>query len=131
MYSIDDLSDKTVNVAIRILGGEKPSDIKMQPIGFASPKYDWREMQRWGISENNLPPGSAILFREPGMWERYSWQLSLIACVILIQGGLIGGLLPRTASPPSRRSRIPPTPGGACTPQPLFGRRRTDDLDRA
>jgi signal transduction histidine kinase len=93
MYSIDDLSDKTVNAAIRILGGEKPSDIKMQPIGFASPKYDWREMQRWGISKNNLPPGSAILFREPGMWERYSWQLSLIACVILIQGGLIGGLL--------------------------------------
>jgi signal transduction histidine kinase len=27
------------------------------------------------------------------MWERYSWQLSLIASVILIQGGLIGGLL--------------------------------------
>jgi signal transduction histidine kinase len=92
MYSIDDSSDKTVNATIRILGGEKPSDIKMRPIGFASPKYDWREMQRWGISENNLPPGSEILFREPG-WERYSWQLSLIACVILIQGGLIGGLL--------------------------------------
>jgi signal transduction histidine kinase len=93
MHSIDDSSDKTVNATIRILGGETPSDIKTKPIGFASPKYDWREMQRWGISENNLPPGSEILFREPGMWERYSWQLSLIACVILIQGGLIGGLL--------------------------------------
>jgi signal transduction histidine kinase len=93
MHSIDDSSDKTVNATIRILGGETPSDIKTKPIGFASPKFDWREMQRWGISENNLPPGSEILFREPGLWERYSWQLSLIACVILIQGGLIGGLL--------------------------------------
>ena len=50
-------------------------------------------MQRWGINERNLPPGSNVLFREPGIWEKYSWQLSLIACVILIQGGLIGGLL--------------------------------------
>ncbi|MBR1232656.1 HAMP domain-containing sensor histidine kinase [Bradyrhizobium sp. AUGA SZCCT0182] len=93
MHSINESSERTVNAAIRILGGGKPADIKVQPIGFASPKYDWREMQRWGISESNLPPGSEILFREPGIWERYSWQLSLIACVILIQGGLIGGLL--------------------------------------
>ena len=93
MHSIDDSSSKTVNAAIRILGGERPADIKVQPIGFASPKYDWREMQRWGIRESNLPPGSEILFREPGIWEKYSWQLSLIACVILIQGGLIGGML--------------------------------------
>ena len=50
-------------------------------------------MQRWGISESNLPPGSQVLFREPGIWERYGWQLALIAGVILIQGGLISGLL--------------------------------------
>ena len=93
MHSIDETSRKTANAAIRILGGEKPGDIKVQPIGFASPKYDWREMQRWGISKRNLPPGSEVLFREPPTWEKYSWQLSLIAIVILIQGGLIGGLL--------------------------------------
>jgi len=43
MHSIDETSRKTANAAIRILGGEKPGDIKVQPIGFASPKYDWRE----------------------------------------------------------------------------------------
>ena len=37
----------------------------------------------------------------------------------------------RTASSPSRRSRIAPTPHRACTPQPVFGCRRTDNLDRA
>ena len=30
---------------------------------FASPKFDWRQMQRWGISESSLPPGSKIYFR--------------------------------------------------------------------
>jgi signal transduction histidine kinase len=93
MHSIDESSRKTANATIRILGGEQPGNIKVQPIGFASPKYDWREMQRWGINKSNLPPGSEVLFREPGIWERFGWQLALIASVILIQGGLIGGLL--------------------------------------
>ena len=50
-------------------------------------------MQRWGISESNLPRGSKVLFREPSIWERYSWQLALIGSVILVQGVLISGLL--------------------------------------
>jgi signal transduction histidine kinase len=93
MHSIAESSRETANATIRILGDEKPGNIKVQPIGFASPRYDWREMQRWGISESNLPPGSEVLFREPRIWERYAWQLALIACVILVQGVLISGLL--------------------------------------
>jgi signal transduction histidine kinase len=93
MHSIAESSRKTVDATIGILGGEKPGNIKIEPIGFASPKYDWREMQRWGISERNLPPGSAVLFREPSTWEKYSWQIALIASVILVQGMLIGLLL--------------------------------------
>ncbi len=93
MHSIAETSKQTVDAAIRILGGEKPGNIKIEPIGFAAPKYDWREMQRWGISESNLPPGSEILFREPDLWQRYRWQIALIAAVILIQAGLISGLL--------------------------------------
>jgi signal transduction histidine kinase len=93
MHSIAESSRKTVDATIGILGGEKPGNIKIEPIGFASPKYDWREMQRWGISERNLPPASAVLFREPSIWEKYSWQMALIASVILVQGMLIGLLL--------------------------------------
>jgi hypothetical protein len=86
MHSIAATSSKTVEVAIRILGGEKAGNIKIAPIGFASPKYDWRELQRWGISESNPPPGSEVLFREPGIWQKYWWQMALIASVILVQG---------------------------------------------
>ena len=50
-------------------------------------------MQRWGISESNLPPGSTVYFREPTVWERYSWQIALITAVILVQAGLISVLL--------------------------------------
>ncbi|MET3995684.1 signal transduction histidine kinase [Bradyrhizobium sp. JR7.2] len=93
MHSVAETSSKTVSAAILVLGGEKPTRIKYEPIGFGPPKYDWRELQRWGISETSLPPGSEILFRESTVWDRYRWQMLLITAVILIQAGFIGGLL--------------------------------------
>lgn len=93
MHSISESSKATVSVALRIFAGERPADIKIEPIGFAAPRYDWREMQRWGISESDLPTGSEVLFREQGLWERYRWQMAMIAAAFLVQGGLISGLL--------------------------------------
>ncbi|MGY3037725.1 signal transduction histidine kinase [Bradyrhizobium sp. USDA 4354] len=93
MHSIPELGRKTADAALRILGGEKPANVNIEPIAYAAPKYDWRELERWGISESNLPQGSEVLFRDPSIWEKYRWQLALIAAVILIQAGLISGLL--------------------------------------
>jgi signal transduction histidine kinase len=83
----------TAAVAVRMLGGEKADGIKVPPIEFSAPKYDWRQLQRWQISESRLPPGSEILFREPTTWERYPWQIALISAVFLIQAGFISILL--------------------------------------
>ncbi|WP_454624880.1 sensor histidine kinase [Bradyrhizobium cenepequi] len=93
MYSVVGVSRLTAAVAVRILGGEKPSNVRTSPVGFSSPKFDWREMQRWGVSESNLPPDSEVLFRESTFWERYRWQVILISCVILVQAAFISGLL--------------------------------------
>ena len=59
----------------------------------AEPKFDWRQLQRWGISENLLPPNSRIYFRQPSVWQRYRWQIILITVTILAQAMLIQGLL--------------------------------------
>ena len=93
LLSVLEVSRQTAAVAVRILGGEKAGDIEVSPVGFASPKFDWREMQRWGISESRLPPGSEILFREPTAWEKYQWQIALTAIALLFQTALIVGLL--------------------------------------
>jgi signal transduction histidine kinase len=93
MFSVMESSAITANVANRILSGERAGDIKTQPIKFAAPRFDWRQMQRWGISEGLLPPGSTVDFRSPPLWQAYRAQIALTAAVILLQGGLIGGLL--------------------------------------
>ena len=88
-----DTGRQTAAAAIRILNGEKPGEIRPPPVQFASPMFDWREMQRWGISESRLPPLSKIYFRDLTLWEQYLWQIVFVASVILIQAVLIVGLL--------------------------------------
>ena len=93
MFSVMESSAVTANVANRILSGERAGDIKTRPIEFAAPRFDWRQLQRFGISESNLPPGSTVYFREPTISERYSWQIASVVAVLLIQAGLITALL--------------------------------------
>ncbi|WP_025035475.1 ATP-binding protein [Bradyrhizobium sp. DOA9] len=93
MHVIAETTSRTVSAAIGLLGGAKPASINYEPIAFAAPRYDWRELQRWGISESRLPKGSTILFREPSIWQRYRWQMLMILAVFLVQAGLISGLL--------------------------------------
>src|SRR5499427_7179609 len=79
--------------ALRILDGEKASDIPItNSEEILRPVFDWRELQRWGISENRLPAGSEIRFRSPTAWEQYRWEIMLISAVLVLQSLLIGGL---------------------------------------
>ena len=89
MHSIEEGSEVAAAVAVRILNGEKAGDIKTPPTRYASPKYDWGQMQRFGISESDLPPGSTVLFKPPSPWETYRWSILTVCAVLLLQGGLI------------------------------------------
>jgi C4-dicarboxylate-specific signal transduction histidine kinase len=93
MLSARVLSKEAGAAAVRILGGKKPDGIKIEPSGFAAPKYDWRELQRWGINESRLPPGSVIYFGEPTAWNKYRSQILWVCAVVLMQAALITGLL--------------------------------------
>jgi signal transduction histidine kinase len=93
MHSVLSLSRDTVAVVVRILGGEKAGDIKIAARGYAPPIFDWRQLQRWGISERNLPPGSEVRFRRPGMWEEYRWQVMTALAIVLVQSAMIAWLL--------------------------------------
>jgi signal transduction histidine kinase len=75
-----------------ILRGKKAQDIPIQ----SSPgvyMFDWRQLQRWGLSEKKLPAGSVVLFHEPTLWERAKWILLTGLLVILALGSLTVYLL--------------------------------------
>jgi signal transduction histidine kinase len=93
MHSLQEGSAVAAAAAIRILNGEKAGDIKTPPTRFKPPRFDWRQMQRWGIVERNLPAGSEVFFREPTMWQRYFWEMVSISTVVVLQALLIAALL--------------------------------------
>jgi signal transduction histidine kinase len=55
--------------------------------------FDWRQMQRWGISESSLPPGSEIQFRDLTVWGQYRVQILAVLVALLFQAGLICWLI--------------------------------------
>ena len=93
MFSPAEGARPTAAAAVRLLGGEK--GIKAPLVGFAAPKYDWRQLKRWRISESLLPHGSVVVNREPTVWDTYRWQLVTIIITLLLQGALILLLLER------------------------------------
>jgi nitrogen-specific signal transduction histidine kinase/GAF domain-containing protein len=60
-------------LALRVLAGAKPAAIPFAR-GAGALQFDARQLRRWGLPEERLPPGSTVLFPEPSFWARYRTQ---------------------------------------------------------
>ncbi|MBF0508786.1 MAG: response regulator [Deltaproteobacteria bacterium] len=54
---------------------------------------NWRQLNRWGISESNLPKGSIVVNRPPSLWTDYREYVIGAIAFLLIQSSLIVLLL--------------------------------------
>ena len=63
LMSIDDLVRNSADVALRLLNGAPPRSINVPAQQPNQRIFDWRELQRWGIAESRLPPGSVVRYR--------------------------------------------------------------------
>jgi hypothetical protein len=55
--------------------------------------FDSRELQRWGVPESRLPPGSVVSYRGPSLWREYRATIGSAAAILALQALLIIGLL--------------------------------------
>jgi PAS domain S-box-containing protein len=93
LTSIEMTGVKAGEMALSILRGEKPSDIPLTAHGTIVDMFDWRQLKRWGISEDKLPPGSIVRFKTYSFWELYRGYIVAALVLILIQSALISFLL--------------------------------------
>jgi PAS domain S-box-containing protein len=97
LYPDETEGAESARVAIRILRGESATNFAPKVIEPLSPRYDSRELQRWGISEDRLPPGSTVFFREPTLWDRYKWRIIAAVSLLVVEALLIFVLLANLA----------------------------------
>ena len=93
LYSMEQQGNKAAELVLRILGGERAADVPIVEDGGSLDMFDARELQRWGISEQKLPPGSVVRFKDPSLWEKYKWHILGLVSLCLLEGGLIFFLL--------------------------------------
>lgn len=92
VYTHEAGAGKVAEFVRRIVNGERAADIPIEDVP-ATPMFDWRELRRWGISEDSLPTESQVRFREPTVWEQYKWQIAGIISLVIMEALLIVYLL--------------------------------------
>ena len=80
-------------MAGRILRGETPGAIPFTGTSMNRFLFDWTQLRRWGIRQDDLPAGSVVLFRQPTVWEEYQAYVIAGVTAVVLQSLLIMGLL--------------------------------------
>ena len=81
------------NDGARILKGEKPEEIPVATGDFQHYVVDWRQMHRWGFSEDQLPRETEVRYWEYSPWELYRWRILGLSALLLMETLLIVLLL--------------------------------------
>ena len=93
--SFRDFAGSTADLAglvQRVLSGEDPAAIPVVA-GGRTAHFDARELERWGIAESRLPPGSDVHFRTPTIWSQYRGTVIAGGAVMALQTMLIAALI--------------------------------------
>jgi PAS domain S-box-containing protein len=93
IVSFEAEGQKAAQLALRIFAGEKPESMPLAEASESPFMFDWRQLQRWGISEESLPPGSIVRYKQPGFWDLYRWQILGVVSLCIVEALLIFGLL--------------------------------------
>jgi len=88
------LGRQAAEVGLRILRGEtRGGSIELPNVTFGAPMYDWRELQRWNISEARLPADSIVQFRQGSIWQQHRLEIMGALAIVILQAALIAGLM--------------------------------------
>jgi C4-dicarboxylate-specific signal transduction histidine kinase len=93
MLRQDQEAEATGRLAVRVVRGASGDAIPPVQIAATTSIVDWRQLRRWHLDENRLPPGSQVLFREATLWERNRAAILGTLGIIAAESILIGVLL--------------------------------------
>jgi PAS domain-containing protein len=92
VFTTEGNANRAAEIALRIANGARAQDIPVENAP-ALPMFDWRELQRWGIREDRLPPGRIIHFKELTFWKQHKRDIIGVLALVVLQTLLIAYLL--------------------------------------
>jgi signal transduction histidine kinase len=93
VFRFEDAGTNAARLGLRLLAGEKPESIPVPEVSENADMFDWRQLKRWGISEQSLPPGSVVRHQEQTFWDSYRWHVIGVSTLCAVEAVLIAGLL--------------------------------------
>ena len=93
MPSFAETGRLAAQAAIALIDGAAPASITLPPTLPSQLQLDWRQVQRFSIASEAVPPDAVVHFREPSFWQLYRRYLLIAGAVFLIQSALIVALL--------------------------------------
>lgn len=93
MNSFEAVGQQTATIALRLLSGEGPEQVRAALGPEGSYVADARQLERWSLDESRLPAGTVVRFREPSIWDVYRWHIAAAATAIVLQSLLIAALI--------------------------------------
>ena len=81
------------DMAIEILEGKAPAALPPRANPEQHYRVDYRAMQQWNLNEDNLPPGTIVMFKEPTIWDEYRGTVLAGLFVVGLQAVLLSALL--------------------------------------
>jgi signal transduction histidine kinase len=89
VVTFESLGTTAADLTLDALNGKPIADVQAPHVDVA----DARQLQRWGLSEKNLPAGAIQLFKQPSFWEQH-WLSALAAfAIVAVQSTVITTLL--------------------------------------
>ena len=89
LISFERAGRTAADLALRVLAGERPVAIPFVEDSEHTTVFDWKQLKRWGISENVLPPGSTIINKKFSVWDSYKWYIIGTAAFCLVEAFLV------------------------------------------
>jgi two-component system, LuxR family, sensor kinase FixL len=93
VFDFKDVGRQGGDVVKRMLAGEKLAEKDMPDAVPSHYVVDWIQLERWHLPAANLLPGTIIVNREPGPWQKYKAYILSAVLLLILQFLLISYLL--------------------------------------
>ena len=90
---LEDAGYEVADIAVDILKGADPDSIPPRSSQAQKFRVDARQLERWGMSEKNLPVGTMVYFSPPTLWQQHRETVIAASAIILIQAASIMALV--------------------------------------